>query len=95
MSARREKHLRQLEKRVTALEAARDQNEWKIAHYWEETTRQHRRDMDEAENRAMAILGCKPAFQMTTSTGPRFTPPLEPKHKSLWQRIVGVFRKEG
>lgn len=94
MSARREKRLRQLEKRVTALEEAQGRNEQQITHYWEETTRQHRRDADEAESRAKATYGCRPAFLGFTSTGPRPIPPLEQKHKSRWQRFLDIFRKD-
>ena len=48
MSARREKRLRRLEKRVTALEvqATKGNLSSEIDHYWAGTARQHKRDAE-------------------------------------------------
>lgn len=87
MSQRREKRLRQLERRVSALEAQTENLGAEVSHYWAETARQHKRD-DEAEQRKRGEYGCRPADPVMDAP---YTTVSYIEKRSIFRRIADFF----
>lgn len=100
MSARREKRLRQLERRVSTLEDMMKRGEIEgafgvvhgpedspdIERYWAEAARQHQREADARMNRRM--MGADPLLVQDAD----FVPSVRPARRSLIQRLKAAWK---
>lgn len=100
MSARREKRLRRLERRVSDLEGMMKRGEiegaFGVVHgpedsaavdrYWAETARQHQREVDARMNRRIA--GAAPVLGWNAE----FVPSTRPSRRSLLQRLKAAWK---